>query len=529
PYLTRDATSLQVVSWCVPKEQGQYRNAAGNMETTCGSIELPEDFSSSRQLINVFQIAETLVYPIMCHIERNITWDGVTIPETKNLFCLLLLTPTIADTLSLGQQQQLSAALHSIKVVFLGTVGRLTWHPYVLPIMPDALLSAQAPYSVPHKLQAATLQEVERLPDKDFPWAAPAFVVPKKDGSVRFLSDFRRLDRWLWRSYFPLPKIQDLIRELPQPCFITTLDLVMTYYSRVLALQSRLYTTTVLPWEKYRYCHLPMGISTAPDEFHAVMTQFCAQSVDYLGCNISTEGKRSIACKVDKDPLLKWIGLARPRNARDLRRFIGMVNYYKNMRSSRSQTQHHALRYIVLSSISLEPSREQATRKKTSQDKPLLLAYPDFDKVFNIYKDASDYQLGGKGTAQYSFDATRIPLIVWGQKIRVSTDHLYFNAPEYYQLDNASVEIRRSSRRADRLPIDSCGALVVATSTVEDAELFSLVPTSIKDEQVKASLKPTEDVRMREISGVNLLTTVKDGRIVVSLPLQPAIMRTYHE
>ncbi|KAF4046746.1 hypothetical protein GN244_ATG01137 [Phytophthora infestans] len=82
-----------------------------------------------------------------------------------------------------------------------------------------------------------------------------------------------------------------------------------------------------------------------------------------------------------------------------------------------------------------------------------------------------------------------------------------------------------------RLPIETArhSAHVVATSTVEDAELFSLVPTSIKDEQVKASLKPTEDVRMREISGVNLLTTVKDGRIVVSLPLQPAIMRTYHE
>lgn len=78
------------------------------------------------------------------------------------------------------------------------------------------------------------------------------------------------------------------------------------------------------------------------------------------------------------------------------------------------------------------------------------LAYPDFDKPFDIYTDASDYQLGGvlmqdqKPLAFWSqkCDATQrqyatnkkellssllmlreFRSIVWGQKIKVFTDH----------------------------------------------------------------------------------------------------------
>ena len=45
----------------------------------------------------------------------------------------------------------------------------------------------------------------------------------------------------------------------------------MGYYSTVLEESSSKYTAFVVPWEKYRYLRLPMGISTAPDEFQARM------------------------------------------------------------------------------------------------------------------------------------------------------------------------------------------------------------------------------------------------------------------
>ena len=52
-------------------------------------------------------------------------------------------------------------------------------------------------------------------------WAAPSFVIPKKDGIVRFISDFRELNERIKRKPFPIPKIQDMLLKLEasnSPC-----------------------------------------------------------------------------------------------------------------------------------------------------------------------------------------------------------------------------------------------------------------------------------------------------------------------
>ena len=79
------------------------------------------------------------------------------------------------------------------------------------------------------------------------------------------------MNKSLERHLYPLPKIQDLLREMKRPKWITTLDLIMGYYSRILSLKSREMTAFVLPWGKYRYARLPMGVASAVDEFQAVM------------------------------------------------------------------------------------------------------------------------------------------------------------------------------------------------------------------------------------------------------------------
>ena len=45
----------------------------------------------------------------------------------------------------------------------------------------------------------------------------------------------------------------------------------MGYYERRLATSSRNYTAFCLPFGKFQYKRLPMGISTAPDEYQACM------------------------------------------------------------------------------------------------------------------------------------------------------------------------------------------------------------------------------------------------------------------
>jgi hypothetical protein len=61
-------------------------------------------------------------------------------------------------------------------------------------------------------------------------WAAPTYIIPKKDGTVRFISDFRELNKRIKRKPYPNPKIQDLLLKLEGFRYATSLDLNMGYY-----------------------------------------------------------------------------------------------------------------------------------------------------------------------------------------------------------------------------------------------------------------------------------------------------------
>jgi len=84
-------------------------------------------------------------------------------------------------------------------------------------------------------------------------WAAPAFIIPKKDGSVQFISDFRELNKRIKQKPFPIPKIQDLLLKLEGFQYGTSLDLNMGYYHIKLSSDAKKLCTIVLPWGKYEY------------------------------------------------------------------------------------------------------------------------------------------------------------------------------------------------------------------------------------------------------------------------------------
>jgi hypothetical protein len=68
---------------------------------------------------------------------------------------------------------------------------------------------------------------LERQPASE--WALPFFIIPKKDKTVCFLSDFQEVNKRLVRKPFPIPKMNMVLQEIEGFSFATALDLNMGY------------------------------------------------------------------------------------------------------------------------------------------------------------------------------------------------------------------------------------------------------------------------------------------------------------
>jgi Reverse transcriptase (RNA-dependent DNA polymerase) len=133
-------------------------------------------------------------------------------------------------------------------------------------------------FPVPQSLYSTTKKEIDRLIkigviqlDHNSEWAAPTFIQPKKTGDVRILSDFRKLNEAIVRKPFLLPKISELLQKLQEFTFAMAIDLSMGYYHILLDDASQKLCTTILPWGKYQYLCLPMGIKNSPYIFQSIM------------------------------------------------------------------------------------------------------------------------------------------------------------------------------------------------------------------------------------------------------------------
>ena len=93
-----------------------------------------------------------------------------------------------------------------------------------------------------------------------------------KKAAKSVLTDFREVNKRIIRTPFPIPKISDVLRELEGFTFATTIDLNMGYWTIRLDPDAQKICTIILPWGKYSYMRLPMGVAGSPDIFQEKMS-----------------------------------------------------------------------------------------------------------------------------------------------------------------------------------------------------------------------------------------------------------------
>jgi len=364
------------------------------------------------------------------------------------------------------EQHMLHLLLSKYEHLFDGTLGEWRGTGVSFELRPDAKPYHAKPYPIPHVHEKAMRTECERLvmlgvleECQESEWAAPTFIIPKKNNTVRFISDFRRLNAALRRKPYPIPKIQDMLLKLEGFKYATALDLNMGYYTIRLNPDAQNLCTIVLPWGKYKYKRLPMGVAGSPDIFQAKMSSLMAglefvrvylddclvistttfadhlaklekclkrisdaglrinaeksyfgrDAIEYLGYWVTRNGVQPIPDKVDA--MLK---MEEPKTKKQLRAFVGLVNYYRDMWRRRS---HVLAPLTALCSNTQkwvwgEEQKQAFANVKRMICKEAILAFPNFNEEFVIYTDASNYQLGGVITQQ------KRPLAFYSRKLK---------------------------------------------------------------------------------------------------------------
>ena len=61
-------------------------------------------------------------------------------------------------------------------------------------------------------------------------WGVPTFCQAKKNGTIRVLSDFRKLNKLIKCKPYPIPRIQDMLLKLEGFQYATSIVLNMGYY-----------------------------------------------------------------------------------------------------------------------------------------------------------------------------------------------------------------------------------------------------------------------------------------------------------
>ncbi len=104
--------------------------------------------------------------------------------------------------------------------LFDGTLGDWKLLPVSFELKEGMKPYHGRPYPIPHKHKAVLMKEIKWLCNigvlewqPSSRWAWPTFTIPKKDSTVRTMSDIRELNKQIVRKPYPIPKISTILQE----------------------------------------------------------------------------------------------------------------------------------------------------------------------------------------------------------------------------------------------------------------------------------------------------------------------------
>ena len=354
--------------------------------------------------------------------KNDIEIAGLVLDDYKS-FVPSVFAPDIGDGKKIGVEMHIDT----------GTARPMKQRAYRLPLTKRVVVENE----IDEMLRKGIIQPSHS------PWASPITLAPKKDNTFRFCIDYRKLNSVTVDDSHPLPHIQDIFDSLHGSTVFTTVDLRSGYWQIPMSPEDIPKTAFVTHRGLYEFTRLPFGLKNAPAVFQRAMQSILGSALgDYALVYIDDviifskneeDHERHVKCVLKKFeeyglvvkeskckfhqkelPLLGYIvsgngiradpgkteainAMPSPHDVKGIQRFLGMVNYYRQLIPNCSKITEPLAKLIRKGEPFIwGPEQEQAfCELKLQLTSDHVMKHPDVNRPYRLYTDASGCAIGG--------------------------------------------------------------------------------------------------------------------------------------
>lgn len=362
-------------------------------------------------------------------------------------------------SLGKSQKDQLEKLIQKFADIFNDQNGRTNTLQHQINLLPGSKPINSPPYRYSPAKREAIEQNLSDMMEEGIikpsksPWASPVVLAPKKDGSMRFCVDYRKLNAITIRDAYPIPRIDDTLDSLQEARYLSTLDLRSGYWQVAMDKESKEKTAFITHKGLYEFNVMPFGLTNAPATFQRLMDIvlaglkwqcclvyiddiviysptfdkhledlgkvfsalreanlklkvskccFCRKEMKYLGHIVTQDG-------IKPDPALvnAVMQFPRPKSIKDVQSFLGLTGYYRRFISNYAKIAEpllKQLRQVQERNYHLHWSSDCTVAFDTLKHKLTsapIMRTPDFTEPFILEVDACEYGLGAVLTQEY--------------------------------------------------------------------------------------------------------------------------------